>query len=452
MSTQNVPPAAQTASDQIDAKPLTGNQKNLITLVIVANISEFFDMFLIGFVVSLLTKPWNLTGWEAGIILACSGLGTVIGSIMWGALADRIGRRRCFFWCVLLFTVFTAITLLTPERGWIMLAVLRVLVGMGVDGLNITSIPYVQEFVPAKRRGLLAGLASVFIPLGLLLGAQAQQWLAGPIGWRGLIALGALPVLLLIWLRQMPESPRFLQITGRDDEARSAYAWALQIPTEQVGALPRIEATSKSSFGVVFRKYPKQLAIITLGSFSFILGSFTVQSWGQTLLKDGFGFEATMVGGLFTIVSVADMLGRLGSAWLADRIGRRWVMLSFGLLGAVGCVIAALAQDPWLFFAGILVVMTFGDGAFGILNAFGAEQFPNEARSTGLGLGYGIGAMAKVVGPFLMGALIGGDAIKQNVTRDAVPPAFYLFAVLLVIGGVLYMFAKETRNVSLEKI
>ena len=144
MSTQNVPPAAQTASDQIDAKPLTGNQKNLITLVIVANISEFFDMFLIGFVVSLLTKPWNLTGWEAGIILACSGLGTVIGSIMWGALADRIGRRRCFFWCVLLFTVFTAITLLTPERGWIMLAVLRVLVGMGVGGLNITSIPYVQ--------------------------------------------------------------------------------------------------------------------------------------------------------------------------------------------------------------------------------------------------------------------------------------------------------------------
>ena len=75
MSTQNVPPAAQTASDQIDAKPLTGNQKNLITLVIVANISEFFDMFLIGFVVSLLTKPWNLTGWEAGIIEEYTGHG-----------------------------------------------------------------------------------------------------------------------------------------------------------------------------------------------------------------------------------------------------------------------------------------------------------------------------------------------------------------------------------------
>ncbi len=441
-----------TASEQIDSRPLTKNQKNLIALVIVANISEFFDMFLIGFVVSLLTKPWNLTGWEAGIILACSGLGTVVGAILWGALADRIGRRRSFFWCVLLFTVFTAVTVLTPERGWIMLAVLRILVGIGVGGLNITSIPYVQEFVPAKRRGLLAGLASVFIPLGLLLGAQAQQWLGEPIGWRGLIALGAIPVLLLLWLRQVPESPRYLQTVGRDDEAKAAYAWALQEPVERVGELPVVEVSEKSSFGVVFRNYPKELAIITLGSFSFILGSFTVQSWGQTLLKDGFGFSAAMVGALFTVVSVLDMVGRLGSAWLADRIGRRMVMLSFGLLGALGCVIAALAQDPWVFFIGILVIMTFGDGAFGILNAFGAEQFPNEARSTGLGLGYGIGAMAKVVGPFLMGALIGGDAIKQNVTRDAVPPAFFLFAALLVIGGVLYLFAKETRNVALEKI
>ncbi len=445
-------PSETTASEQIDSRPLTKNQKNLIALVIVANISEFFDMFLIGFVVSLLTKPWHLTGWEAGIILACSGLGTVAGSILWGALADKIGRRRSFFWCVLLFTVFTAVTVLTPERGWIMLAVLRILVGMGVGGLNITSIPYVQEFVPAKRRGLLAGLASVFIPLGLLLGAQAQQWLGELIGWRGLIALGAVPVLLLLWLRQMPESPRFLQTTGRADEAKAAYAWALHEPVDRVGTLPEVETSEKSSFGVVFRKYPKELAIITLGSFSFILGSFTVQSWGQTLLKDGFGFSAAMVGALFTIVSVLDMVGRLGSAWLADRIGRRYVMLSFGLLGALGCVIAALAEDPWVFFVGILVVMTFGDGAFGILNAFGAEQFPNEARSTGLGLGYGIGAMAKVVGPFLMGALIGGDAIQQNVTRDAVPPAFFLFAALLVVGGVLYMFAKETRNVALEKI
>lgn len=445
-----------TALEQIDSSTrLTKNQKNLIALVIVANISEFFDMFLIGFAVSLLTKPWHLTGMEAGTILACSGLGTVIGAIMWGRLADIYGRKHAFQWCVLMFVVFTAACVFTPDRGWILLAFLRVLVGMGVGGLNITSIPYVQEFVPARHRGFLSGLASVFIPAGLFLGAMAQRFLGDVIGWRGLIALGVIPVFLLIWLRAVPESPRYFQSKGRPEEARKALAWALEIPVEQLGALPEAKKETSAAYSVIFRRYPKELAIVTLGSFCFILGSFTVQSWGQTLLKDAYGFTAAFVGTLFMLVSLGDLLGRLGSAWLADRIGRRYTMLIFGVIGAVGAVIAAFAtsgSSGWLFFAGILVVMTFGDGAFGILNAFGAEQFPNEARSTGLGLGYGIGATAKIIGPALMGMMIGGSYVAQKVSLEAVRPAFGLFAALLLLGGIIYMFAKETKGESLDSI
>lgn len=439
-----------TAVEQIDSRKLTRQQRSLIGLVVVGNISEFFDMFLIGFVVSLLTVPWHLTGMEAGVILACSGLGTVLGAIIWGRLADKIGRRKAFCWCVVLFTFFTFLSLFTPDHGWWMLAILRIAVGIGVGGLNISSIPYVQEFVPARRRGLLAGLASVFIPLGLLLGAQAQQWLGESIGWRGLITLGVLPVFLLLWLRRVPESPRFLLLQGRTEEARAAFAWAMGIPASEVGKLPAAAPQTRAPYRLLFQKYPRQLAIVTLGSFCFILGSFTVQSWGQTLLKDGFGFTAATVGALFTWVAIGDVVGRLSSAWLADRIGRRWVMLAFGVLGGAGCLIAANAQSGVVFFTGVLITMVFGDGAFGILNAFGAEQFPNEVRATGLGLGYGLGATAKVFGPALMGGLVGGSMIQQNVTLQAVPPAFYLFATLLVLGGLIYMLAKETRAASLE--
>jgi len=446
--------AEQTALQQIDSRPLTGHQKSLIGLAIVGNISEFFDMFLIGFVVSLLTKPWNLTGTETGIILACSGLGTVVGAIMWGRLADKMGRRRTFFWCVLLFVTFTVISVFTPDRGWAMLAVLRVGVGIGVGGLNITSIPYVQEFVPAKQRGLLSGLASVFIPLGLFLGSLAQK--AFHENWRLLIGLGALPVFLLIWIRAVPESPRFLQTKGRLDEARASLAWALEIPVEELGSLPEVKQEASASYGTLLRKHLKPLVIVTLGSFCFILGSFTVQSWGQTLLQTGYAKSASTVGSLFMVVSLADLLGRLGSAWLADRIGRRWTMFLYGLIGAAGSLVVAFSahlQASWvIFFIGILVTMGFGDGAFGILNAFGGEQFPNEVRSTGLGLGYGIGSSAKIFGPALMGAMIGGNAVQQNVTLDAVFPAFVLFAVLLLLGGVIYLFAKETKGVALEEI
>ncbi len=453
-------PAGRTAPEQIDNHRLTRNQRSLITMAIVGNVSEFFDMFLIGFIVNLLISSdgWHLTGMQSGIILAGAGLGTVLGSITWGRLADKLGRKTAFIWCIIVLVVFTAASALTPVNGWILLTILRTGVGFGVGGLNITSVPYVQEFVPAKQRGLLAGLTSVFIPAGIFLGGLVTKYLGEPLGWRGLIAIGCIPIILLAWTKFIPESPRFLQSHGREDEARKAYAWAMEIPVEQVAALPPLPKETSASYSVIFSRYPRQLLVVALGSFCFILGSFTVQSWGQTLLGQSFKFDAGTVATLFMLVSLGDLLGRLGSAWISDRIGRRWTMLGCGVIGAIGALIAALStlmvhdgqigNAGIVFFVGIFIVMTFGDGAFGILNAFGGEQFPTEARSTGLGLGYGIGAVAKVVGPYFVGALMGQD----QPTVEVVFLPFVIFAVLLLVGGVTYLFARETKGESLEAI
>ncbi len=457
-------PVGLTAAQQIDNHRLTGHQRSLISMAIVGNVSEFFDMFLIGFIVNILISDpsWHLTGFHSGVILAGAGLGTVLGSITWGRLADQFGRRYSFIWCIVVLVIFTAASAFTPTNGWILLAILRTGVGFGVGGLNITSVPYVQEFVPAKQRGLLSGLTSVFIPAGIFLGSLATKYLAEPLGWRGLVALGCVPIFLLIWAHFVPESPRFLQTHGREQEAREAYAWAMEIPVEEVGELPKISAEKSASYAVVFRKYPKSLLVVALGSFCFILGSFTVQSWGQTLLGQSFKFDAGRVATLFMVVSLADLLGRLGSAWLSDRIGRRLTMFGFGLIGGIGALIAAFStrmvgagasvdqihSAGYVFFIGIVIIMAFGDGAFGILNAFGGEQFPTEARSTGLGLGYGIGAVAKIVGPYFLGALVGSGELSTEV----VFLPFLIFAVLLVLGGVIYLFAKETKGASLESI
>ena len=453
-------PQGKTAPEQIDNHRLTGHQISLISMAIIGNVSEFFDMFLIGFIVNLLTNApgWELTGFHSGIILAGAGLGTVLGSIAWGRLADKIGRKQAFIWCIGVLVAFTAASAFTPVNGWIVLAILRTGVGFGVGGLNITSVPYVQEFVPAKQRGLLAGLTSVFIPAGIFLGGLVTKYLGDDLGWRGLIAVGCIPIILLAWARIIPESPRFLLMRGREQEARDAYAWAMEIPVDQVAELPALPKEISASYSVIFTKYPKQLLVVSLGSFCFILGSFTVQSWGQTLLGQSFTFDPATVATLFMFVSLGDLLGRLGSAWISDRIGRRWTMFGCGLIGAAGALVAALStrmvhgddvgSAGHIFFVGIFIIMMFGDGAFGILNAFGGEQFPTEARSTGLGLGYGIGAVAKVVGPYVVGALIG----NSDLTAEVVFLPFMIFAVLLLLGGVIYLFARETKGASLEDI
>jgi len=453
-------PQGKTAPEQIDNHRLTGHQISLISMAIIGNVSEFFDMFLIGFIVNLLTNApgWELTGFHSGIILAGAGLGTVLGSIAWGRLADKIGRKQAFIWCIGVLVAFTAASAFTPVNGWVVLAILRTGVGFGVGGLNITSVPYVQEFVPAKQRGLLAGLTSVFIPAGIFLGGLVTKYLGDDLGWRGLIAVGCIPIILLAWARIIPESPRFLLMRGREQEARDAYAWAMEIPDDQVAELPALPKEISASYSVIFTKYPKQLLVVSLGSFCFILGSFTVQSWGQTLLGQSFTFAPKTVATLFMFVSLGDLLGRLGSAWISDHIGRRWTMFGCGLIGAAGALVAALStrmvhgddvgSAGHIFFVGIFIIMMFGDGAFGILNAFGGEQFPTEARSTGLGLGYGIGAVAKVVGPYVVGALIG----NSDLTAEVVFLPFMIFAVLLLLGGVIYLFARETKGASLEDI
>ncbi|RBP97250.1 MFS transporter [Bifidobacterium aemilianum] len=439
------------AYEQIDSQPLTDHQHSIIGLAIAGNISEFFDMFLIGFVVSLLTSAWQLTGTAVGIILACSGLGTMVGSMLWGRLADRFGSRRAFVWCVVTFVSFTLLSVLLPDGAWQLLALLRVGVGVGVGGLNVVSIPYVQEFVPARSRGMLSGLASVFIPLGLLLGSLAQSLIGDH--WRLLVSLGALPIFLLCWLARVPESPSYYQATGQKDKARSSLAWALQLPVDQVGPLPSIGVKGKPSYGLLFSRHRKSLVIVSLGSFCFMLGSFAIQSWGQTLLKDAFGFSTQMVAYLFMGVSVADCIGRFASAWLADRLGRRGTLFSFGMIGAAGCFYAAFFHDSgWQFYLAVLVIMTFADGVFGILNAFGGEQFPSQVRSTGLGLGYGIGASAKIVGPIFMGFLAGGDFVTQHISIAVVTTAFSFFGACLVIGAITYLFAQETKGKDLQEL
>ncbi|WP_245677399.1 hypothetical protein [Candidatus Arsenophonus triatominarum] len=94
----------------------------------------------------------------------------------------------------------------------------------------------------------------------------------------------------------------------------------------------------------------------------------------------------------------------------------------------------------------LLFAMMFGDGAFGIINAFGGEMFSNQVRSTCLGFGYSVGATAKIVGPVFLGGLIDG----KNFSEDVVFVPFLIFAFIFFIGSIVYLFARETRNIQLE--
>ena len=211
-------------------KSLTANQWKIFAAATIGDMLDFFDFYLIGFVLAFIVGGWHLTYGQSGAILLSSGIGAPLGSLFWGWMADKIGRRQVMILTVLNFSIATGAMAFTPEHGWLFLSICRFFVGMGVTGLYTVDIAIVQEFVPAYKRGWVTGLTTSLLPAGTLLGALAGAFLEPRVGWRGLFVVGLIPALLTLLIRAwVPESPHWLIGKGRIDEARRSLAWALQV-------------------------------------------------------------------------------------------------------------------------------------------------------------------------------------------------------------------------------
>src|SRR5258708_14217593 len=150
-------------------KKLTVNQWKLICAANLADLLDFFDFFLIGYVTAALTKQWSLTYWEGGGILLASGLGAVPGAFFWGWLGDRIGRRTVFIWSAVTISLATGLMVFTPGPdgfvpGWLFLMFFRFFVGIGNAGIFTIGLPLVQDFMPAYKRDRVSTHTQTFLP------------------------------------------------------------------------------------------------------------------------------------------------------------------------------------------------------------------------------------------------------------------------------------------------
>src|SRR5260370_11203425 len=215
-------------------KSLTTNQWKIFAAATIGDMLDFFDFFLIGFVLAFILNGWNLTYGQSGAILLSSGIAAPLGSLFWGWMADKIGRRKVMILTVLNFSIPTGLMALTPDNGWLFLSVFQLFVRLGVTGLCTVDVLIVQEFVPAAKRGRITGLTTVLLPAGTLLGALSGAYLEHYVGWRGLFVVGLLPAgVTLLVPRVGAGAPPWLSGNGRLDQARRSLAWAPQTDPAQ---------------------------------------------------------------------------------------------------------------------------------------------------------------------------------------------------------------------------
>jgi len=441
------------------SRSLTVNQIKIIVAAIVGDMLEFFDYFLIGFVLAFIIKPWNLTFGQSAIILLSSGVGAILGAFIWGRIADLYGRRKVFIATIINFSIATGILTFTPDNGWIFLSVFRFFVGFGVGGLYCVDLPLVQEFVPTRRRGFIGGIVTVFIPLGVMIASVLGAYLAPAVGWRGLFAIGLLPAAFTLVVRAwVPESPHWLISQGRPEEARRSLAWALNVPPESLPAPARAEIPEPTSWFELF-KYPRSIAVSWLASIGAQTAAYGVSLWGPTLFVLQLGVTPARAAFLFIWVTLAGIIGRIAFSVMSDWIGRRTAGMLCGFGGAACVALAGLLHNEivagvslfWLF---IVIGDFFYDGGFAIIGPYMAEVWPTRLRTSGMGSAYGFGGIGKIIGPLGLALIVGSsNVVKPEVTLAAITPSFlYLAAWLVLCGCAFLFFGFETRHRSISAI
>jgi putative MFS transporter len=444
-------------------KTLTANQWKIIATANVGDMLDFFDFFLIGYVLAFILKEWQLTYAQSAVILISAGLGAVPGAFFWGWMGDRIGRRKVFILTALNVALATGVMFFTPDQGgwiagWIFLSFFRFFVGFGNAGLIAVDIPLVQEFVPAYKRGWVSGLTTVLLPAGNILGAVSGAFLAPIIGWRGLFLVGLTPALLVLMIRYwVPESPRWLMRMGRYEEARRSLAWALQCDPREIELPTTPPEVEKTSWRELF-KYPRSMIAACLVALSQT-GGVGILMWITTLFVMVLQITPAEASYLMIYVGLLGIIGRLVASWMSDALGRRMSGFLIGTGGALAMALAGYFNDVYIgtvsvFFVLIMIQRFFGDASYAVIGPYLAEVWPNRLRASGMGFSYGIGNLGKIIGPLGLAVIVGSsNYVSPKVTLDAIFPALLFLAFWYGQAAIVFAFLGiETRGRSIEEI
>lgn len=389
-------------------------------LLWVAGLGWLFDAMDVGilaFVIAALHEDWGLTSSEMGWIGSVNSIGMAVGAFVFGIYADRVGRKKIFIITLLLFSIASGISAFTTTLAAFL--VLRFFVGMGLGGELPVASTLVSESVPAKERGRVVVLLESFWAAGWLVAAIISYFIIPTYGWRVALLLTALPAFYALYLRiNLPDSPQF---SAKKNVLRSV---------------------STNIKEVWSKKYRRPTLMLWIVWFTVVFSYYGMFLWlpSVMVLK---GFTLIQSFQYVLIMTLAQLPGYFSAAWLIERAGRKFVLVTY-LIGTAASALAFGNADTitLLIVAGAFLSF-FNLGAWGALYAYSPEQYPTVIRGTGTGMAASFGRVGGVLGPLLVGSMLTAG-IGINVI-------FGIFCVSILIGAMAVAFlGTETKQMELE--
>lgn len=378
-----------------------------------------FDLLILGFMLSAISKDLNLTPGQAGSLVTWTLIGAVFGGIVFGMLSDKYGRIRVLTWTIVLFAVFTG--LCAFAQGYWDLLIYRTIAGIGLGGEFGIGMALAAEAWPARHRARVSSYVALGWQLGVLGAAMLTPLLLPSIGWRGMFLIGVIPAVVAWVIRNKLHEPEVFVARSKKDKPSAMQCLKL---------LMKDKATRKISLGVI--------VLTSVQNF----GYYGIMIWMPSFLSKQMGFSLTK-SSVWTAVTIIGMsLGIWVFGQLADRIGRKPTFLIF----QVGSVISVLAYSQLTDATAMLWVgAIMGLCVNGMMGGYGAvisEAYPTEARATAQNVLFNIGRAVGGLGPVVIGALAMAYSFQVAIALLA---AIYVLDMLATVFLIPELKGKELQ-------
>jgi SP family arabinose:H+ symporter-like MFS transporter len=414
-----------------------------------------FDFSVISGVLPFIEKYFSLNEWELGFTATAINFGAISGTLIAGPIIDAVGRKKVLIVCAILYTVSAVLSALAID--FVTFNIARIIGGLAIGASIITAPVYVAEIAPPKYRGRLVGINQFTIVLGISIAYFSNYFLLeiGENNWRWMLGVEAFPALFyFFFLLGIPESPRWLVMKKRENEARNVL---LKVVNEQDAELELGEIHNslvnqqKGIYSDLIKGKMIRIMIIAivLGLCQQMSGVNAVFSYAPMIFeKSGAGRQAAFMSAVF--VGLVNLLFTILAVWLMDRIGRRPLLMA-GALGMTLSHITLMLTSHFNNFEGILVLIAILVFIASFATSVGpgywilvSEILPNRLRGLAISIIQGLTSLASMV----VVLLFPWELIVVGITGT-----FFIYAVITAFTVFLvYYFIPETKGKSLEEI
>jgi len=386
-------------------------------------IFDGYDLFIYGVVLPVIMQEWGLTPLEAGALGSYALFGMMFGALVFGTLADRIGRKKGIAICFLLFSTATVLNgfASTPTE----FGIFRFLAGLGCGGLMPNVVALMNEYAPKKLRSTLVAIMFSGYSLGGMFSAGLGIYMLPRFGWEAMFFAAAVPLLLLpVILWKLPESVGFLVRQGRHEQARKLLnqiepSLALSAGDELV--MNEVKGKSASVLELFREGRGVRTISIWVAFFCCLLMVYALGSWLPKLMANA-GYSLGSSLSFLVALNLGGMFGAILGGWLGDRFNLAKVVVVFFAVSVVSISLLGFKTPMPVLYALITIAGATVIGTQILLYAAAAQFYGLSIRSTGLGWASGIGRNGAIVGPLLGGALLGINLpLQLNFIAFAIP-------------------------------